>query len=67
MVDLDAEQGRNPRPTGPDTVLCIIRPTKTLRMACIEAYLSRQMPFDSAILECINFLDHVMRMMPSEQ
>ncbi|PSS06975.1 hypothetical protein M430DRAFT_271769 [Amorphotheca resinae ATCC 22711] len=65
-VDLDAEQGRRPRPTGPDVVLCIIRPTKTLRMACIGAYLSKQMAFDNTILECINFLDHAMRMMPSE-
>lgn len=67
MVDLDAEQGRQPRSTGPDTVLCIIRPTKSLRMACIGAYLNRQAPFDNTILECINFLDHVMRMMPSEK
>jgi eukaryotic translation initiation factor 2C len=35
-------------------------------MACIGAYLSKQMAFDNTILECINFLDHAMRMMPSE-
>jgi eukaryotic translation initiation factor 2C len=67
MIDLDAEQGRKPGPKGPDTVLCIIRPTKSLRLASIGAYLNKQMPFDNSILESINFLDHVMRMNPSEQ
>lgn len=67
VVNLDEEQGRQPGPKGPDTVLCIIRPTKALRMASLEAYLNKKMAFDNSVLECINFLDHVMRMHPSQK
>jgi eukaryotic translation initiation factor 2C len=53
MVDLDQEKGRAPR-NPPDTVYCVIRPAKIIRMAVIQAYLSRQMPFDNSILEAIS-------------
>ena len=66
LVNLDAEQGRQPRASGPDEVFCIIRPTKPLRMACLGAYLNKQMQFDNSVLESINFLDHLMRMGPSQ-
>lgn len=66
-VNLDEEQGRQPGPKGPDIVLCIIRPTKSLRMASLEGYLNKKIAFDNSVLECINFLDHVVRMTPSLQ
>ena len=67
VVNLDEEQGRHPGPKGPDTVMCIIRPTKTLGMACLTGYLNKTVAFDNSVLECINFLDHVMRMGPSQR
>lgn len=66
-VDLDAEKGRAPRPGAlPDTCYVVIRPSKSIRMAVIQAYLQKKTPFDNAILEGINFLDHAMRQGPSE-
>lgn len=53
MVDLDAEKGRPPRDQ-PDHVYVVIRPAKIVRMAVLQAYLSRQMPFDKSILEAIS-------------
>jgi len=85
MVDLDAEKGRQPRQgQAPDQVKVIIRPSKVVRMAVIEAYLNKSMPWDNSILEAISklhsikvlililtssldFLDHAMRMWPSDQ
>jgi eukaryotic translation initiation factor 2C len=68
IIDLDAEQNRRPHPTkGPDQVKVVIRQTKVLRMAALGAYLNKEMAFDVHILECINFLDHLMRQQPSEQ
>jgi len=55
LVDFDQEKARQPHPTkGPDTCYCIIRPSKIIRMAVIQGYLSKQMPFDNAILEAIS-------------
>lgn len=66
LVNLDAEQGRQPRASSPDEVFCIIRPTKSLRMACLSVYLNIQMQFDNSVLENVNFLDHLMRIGPSQ-
>ena len=55
MVDLDAEKGRQPRPDrAPDVVKVVIRPAKVVRMAVIEAYLNKSMPWDNSILEAIS-------------
>lgn len=51
---MDEENNRKPRPSGPDIVYCVIRPSKTIRMAVIDAYLTGQIPFDNSILECIS-------------
>jgi eukaryotic translation initiation factor 2C len=56
LVDLDAEKGRPPRPGKEDRCYCVIRPAKMIRMSVIEAYLSRQIQFDNAILEAISML-----------
>jgi hypothetical protein len=53
MVNLDEEKGRPPRPQL-DSVFVIIRPSKTIRMAVLKAYLTRQMPFDNSVLEAIS-------------
>lgn len=55
MVNLDAEKGRRPR-ENPDSVFVVIRPSKVIRMAVIEAFLQRQMSFDKSILEAISKL-----------
>jgi eukaryotic translation initiation factor 2C len=81
MVDLDAEKGRQRTP--PELCYVVIRPTKQIRMAVIQSYLSKQMPFDNSVLEAISkifkstpifltdvfvdFLDHAIRQWPSEQ
>jgi eukaryotic translation initiation factor 2C len=55
MVNLDAEKGRTPRAgRDPDIAYCVIRPSKIIRMAVIQGYLSRQMPFDNSVLEAIS-------------
>lgn len=53
MVDLDAEKGRPPRTT-PDQCYVMIRPTKRIRMAVLQGYLSGQMQFDDTLLEAIS-------------
>ncbi|KAG9244119.1 Piwi domain-containing protein [Calycina marina] len=68
MVDLDKDRGRLPQPgREPDVCKIVIRPSTVIRMAVLDAYLSKQMPWDNSILGAINFLDHAMRMWPSDQ
>lgn len=55
MVNLDEEKGRRPRDP-PDIVYCVIRQTKIIKMAVIKGYLTRQMAFDSTVLEAISEL-----------
>ncbi|RDW67854.1 eukaryotic translation initiation factor-like protein 2C 2 [Coleophoma cylindrospora] len=64
-VDLDVEKGRPPRPDKPNVFYCHIKMTKVVRLAVIDAYLTQKMAFDNAVLEAINFMDHLMRQMPS--
>ena len=59
-VDLDAEKGRTREP--PQPIYCIIRHAKVVRMAVLEAYLTKKIPFDTSILEAISkFLNCVMK------
>lgn len=53
MVDFDQEKGRVPRQQ-PDTCYCVIRKSKTIRMAVIDAFLRKQTPFDNSVLEAIS-------------
>ncbi|TVY30849.1 Protein argonaute [Lachnellula hyalina] len=66
-VDFDKEKEppRAPRPI-PDTCRVVIKQTKLLNLAVISAYLAKRMPFDTSVLEGINFFDHLIRAMPSE-
>lgn len=54
MVDLDADYGKTPRPGKENKSYCIIRSSKVVRMAVIQAYLSKQMAFDNSVLEAIS-------------
>ncbi|TAQ85545.1 hypothetical protein B7494_g6138 [Chlorociboria aeruginascens] len=67
-INLDVEKGRQVDPNQPDrnTHLVVVKHSKTIRMAVIQGYLSKQMAFDDSVLEAINFLDHLMRQWPSE-
>lgn len=57
LVDLDAEKGRPPRPgREADTCYCIIKQTKQVRLAVIDAYLKKQISFDNSVLEAISKL-----------
>lgn len=67
QVDMDREQGRQPHPQrGPDVVYIIIKRTTTIRLQALQAYLLGKMGWDDHVLECMNFLDHVMREWPAQ-
>lgn len=67
QVNMDEERGRAPHPTkGPDIVFVTIKKTNVIRLDALRAYLSGQMGWDEHVLECMNFLDHVIRQWPSE-
>ncbi|ETS85814.1 hypothetical protein PFICI_03839 [Pestalotiopsis fici W106-1] len=65
-VDLDKEAGKPPG--GNNTVYYFqIKATTTIRMQMLTAYLQQKAQWDTHVLECMNFLDHVMRQWPSER
>ncbi|RYP69891.1 hypothetical protein DL771_005834 [Monosporascus sp. 5C6A] len=66
-VDLDREAGREPSDRRPSAYYCVIKYTKTVRLDYLRAYLQGKASWDSHLLECMNFLDHLMRQNPSEQ
>ena len=69
-IDLDQEQGRTPRPGGKENKhRIIIHQTNKVSIQQLEHYLEAhgKVPFDNAILEAINFLDHLLREYPSVQ
>ena len=54
-VNFDVEKGRAPRPDRPaDECYVIIRPTTSIRMAVIGAYLNKSIHFDKSVLEAIS-------------
>ena len=67
-VDLDAEEGRQPRP-GADTeknkFRVAIRQTNKVGFSSLLAHLKGQATFDNTCLEAINFADHLLRQTPS--
>ena len=67
-IDLDADKGKTRRPDGPKNQwLLLIKPTGTIRLAALRGYLKGQSSWDNSVLECMSFLDHVLRQGPSER
>ena len=53
MVDLDAEQGR-PAGRAPNTFRLVVRPTKTVNLAVLNAWLHGQTSVSEAVLEALS-------------
>ncbi|KAK9423636.1 putative Piwi domain-containing protein [Seiridium unicorne] len=64
-VDLDKEAGKTL--VGKNGVYYFsIKATTVIRMQMLKAYLKQTAGWDAHILQCMNFLDHLMRQWPSE-
>ncbi|KAK2754064.1 hypothetical protein FQN54_007233 [Arachnomyces sp. PD_36] len=66
IVDLDAEQGRT-RADGSNSFRMVVRRTKTVNLAVVEAYMQGKTSFSADVLEGLTFLDHLLRETPSKQ
>lgn len=64
-VDLDAEQGRQPRPGKSNVHRVIVRQTNEVGFQSLVAFLQGKADFDTNCLEALNVLDHVVRQSPS--
>lgn len=71
-VDIDAEQGKEPRidrTTGQvkeNKIRVALKFVKKIDFASLQGYLAKTNDFDISCLEAINFLDHLMREGPSQ-
>ena len=54
MVDLDAEQGRRPNTKNPNIFRLLVRPTKTVNLAVLNAWLSGKTSMSEAVLEALS-------------
>lgn len=66
QVDMDKEQGRAPRPGRNNKFVVLITRSTTIRLSSLKAYLEGKMEWDTHVLECMNFFDHVIRQWPSQ-
>ena len=66
-VDMDAEKGRQPNPQRPNKFRMQVRQVKALGLQGLMAYMNNQADFTVECLEAINFLDHLMRELPSRR
>lgn len=69
-IDMDVEQGREPRKDKDGTLKqdkkrVVVKMTKKIDFASLQAFLDNQADFTVACLEAINFLDHLIREKPS--
>lgn len=67
LVDLDREQGREPRDGKPDQHRVAIRCTNKVGFQVLMAHLQGKTSFDNTCLETINFADHLLRQTPTEK
>ncbi|KAF2155375.1 Piwi-domain-containing protein [Myriangium duriaei CBS 260.36] len=69
MVDLDAEEGRTPKPGKNNSFRVIVKATvnAVIRFDQLKAYLEGRADFGTGCLEAINFLDHLIREYPSQR
>ena len=66
-MDLDQENNREKRKdTDPNIHRFQIARTKKLDMFALEAYLNKKSDFNSQVLECMTFIDHLIRTGPSK-
>ncbi|KAJ4292979.1 Protein argonaute [Collariella sp. IMI 366227] len=65
QVDLGEEEGRPGRQANIFTLE--VKNTCKVRMEALKAYLEGKMTWDNTVLECMSFLDHVLRQGPSER
>ncbi|KAH0563129.1 hypothetical protein GP486_002298 [Trichoglossum hirsutum] len=66
-VDLDQEEGLNPREGRDNGFRVVIRKTGVVDLSAIRGYLDGTLEFNNAVLQGINFLDHLMRETPSSK
>ncbi len=65
-IDIDAEDGNAPRKDGKENKhRVLIKCTNKVRVDTLVQYLEGRIAFDNAVLEAINFLDHLIRETPS--
>lgn len=56
MVDLDAEQGRRPNSKIPNVFRLLVRPTKTVNLSVLNAWLSGKTSMTDVVLEALSTL-----------
>ena len=67
-VDLDAEDGRQPRPGARGNKHTLyLRMTRQVDFIGLRAFLDGQAPWSSECIDTINFFDHIMREWPSQR
>ncbi|CAJ2509448.1 Uu.00g144740.m01.CDS01 [Anthostomella pinea] len=65
-VDLDNEAGKTNKLVGNKGVYYLHgKQTNVVRLAYLKTYLEGKIPWDSHVLECMNFFDHCMRHYPA--
>ncbi|KAK1541438.1 piwi domain-containing protein [Colletotrichum paranaense] len=68
-LKVDLDEGKPVRPNAKprdNSFFFVMKETKKINLAALEAYLTGKMDWDSTVLECMNFLDHLVRQFPSE-
>lgn len=65
-VDLDKEQGRDNN-TGKNSHKIFIKLTRQVDFSGLQAFLDRRAAYSNECIDCINFLDHLMREWPSQR
>ncbi|KAH0537257.1 hypothetical protein FGG08_005919 [Glutinoglossum americanum] len=66
-VDLDLEEGIIPREGRENRFRVVIRKTGIVDLSAIRGYLEGTIEFNNAVLQGINFLDHLMRETPGSK
>lgn len=64
-VDLGADEGRPGRQRNQFTLE--VKQTCKVRLEALKGYLEGKVGWDNTVLECVSFLDHVLRQGPSER
>ncbi|ROW02467.1 hypothetical protein VMCG_06148 [Cytospora schulzeri] len=65
-VDMDKEQGRPSIPGRSNKFVLLLTRRTTIRLASLKSYLEGKSEWDTHVLECMNFFDHVIRHWPSQ-